>query len=176
MVEQVAGIVNRVQTKSEDDADEEDVLELQFEKAINEFKVYPYRAGYEREDSELIQQKLRDGNLNGIISTSALELGIDIATLDLGILLGIPYSSTSFYQRIGRVGRVGCKRDGLIIIINDNSVGRQQFLKTPRNCLTFRWQKAPYILKMRIFNTFMHFALLSQMVNMIMFLFQMMIL
>jgi DEAD/DEAH box helicase domain-containing protein len=131
MVEQVAGIVNRVNTKTEDEAEEEE-LELQFEKAINEFQVYPYRAGYEKEDSELIQMKLRDGHLNGIISTSALELGIDIATLDLGILLGIPYSSTSFYQRIGRVGRIGCKRDGLIIIINDNSVRSATIFKDPK--------------------------------------------
>ena len=132
MVEQVAGIVNRVQTKNDFEAEEEEVLELQFDKAINEFKVYPYRAGYEREDSELIQQKLREGNLNGIISTSALELGIDIATLDLGILLGIPYSSTSFYQRIGRVGRIGCQREGLIIIINDNSVRSTTIFKDPK--------------------------------------------
>lgn len=132
MVEQVAGIVNRIQPKSDSDIEEEEEMELQFEKAINEFRVYPYRAGYEREDSELIQQKLRDGNLNGIISTSALELGIDIASLDLGILLGIPYSSTSFYQRLGRVGRIGCKRDGLIIIINDNSVRSTTIFKDPK--------------------------------------------
>jgi len=132
MVEQVAGIVNRVQPKTDDESNEDEELELQFEKAINEFRVYPYRAGYEKEDSELIQKKLREGNLNGIISTSALELGIDIAALDLGILLGIPYSSTSFYQRIGRVGRIGCQRDGLIIIINDKSVRSATIFKDPK--------------------------------------------
>jgi DEAD/DEAH box helicase domain-containing protein len=132
MVEQVAGIVNRVQTKSEEETEDDEDLVLQFERAINEFQVYPYRAGYEREDSELIQKKLREGHLNGIISTSALELGIDIATLDLGILLGIPYSSTSFYQRVGRVGRIGCQKDGLILIINDNSVRSTTIFKDPK--------------------------------------------
>lgn len=132
MVEQVAGIVNRVQTKSDGEIEDEEDLVLQFERAIDEFQVYPYRAGYEREDSELIQKKLREGNLNGIISTSALELGIDIATLDLGILLGIPYSSTSFYQRVGRVGRIGCQKDGLILIINDNSVRSTTIFKDPK--------------------------------------------
>jgi DEAD/DEAH box helicase domain-containing protein len=72
------------------------------------------------------------GEVKSILSTSALEMGIDIKELDLCILLGIPYSSTSFFQRIGRVGRVGCENDGLIIIVNDNTVRSNTIFKDPK--------------------------------------------
>ena len=48
--------------------------------------VLPYRAGYEEHDRGFIQTKLTDGSLSGVVSTSALELGIDIPGLDLCVL------------------------------------------------------------------------------------------
>ncbi|WP_041354013.1 helicase-related protein [Nitratiruptor sp. SB155-2] len=80
--------------------------------------ICPYRSGYEEEDRHNIQNKLNNGTLRGIISTSALEAGIDILHLDIVILIGIPDSATSLYQRIGRVGR---QKKGTIIVINDGS-------------------------------------------------------
>jgi DEAD/DEAH box helicase domain-containing protein len=126
MVEQVAVSVNRQLNK-----DESDELLKDFEFGDDK-RIYPYRSGYETKDSEDIQNKLMAGEVKSIISTSALEMGIDIKELDLCILLGIPYSSTSFYQRIGRVGRVGCDNDGLIIIVNDNTVRSNTIFKDPK--------------------------------------------
>lgn len=126
MVEQVAVSVNRQLNKEEND----EILK-DFEYG-DDRKTYPYRSGYETEDSVKIQNKLMTGEVKSIISTSALEMGIDIKELDLCILLGIPYSSTSFYQRIGRVGRVGCDNDGLIIIVNDNTVRSNTIFKDPK--------------------------------------------
>ena len=126
MVEQVAVGVNRQLSK--DDSDE---ILKDFELG-DEKRIYPYRSGYETQDSEAIQQKLMNGEVKSIVSTSALEMGIDIKELDLCILLGIPYSSTSFYQRIGRVGRVGCENDGLIIIVNDNTVRSNTIFNDPK--------------------------------------------
>ncbi len=81
-------------------------------KEIEEYGIYPYRAGYEEDDTKTIQKKLHKGQLKAVISTSALEVGIDIAGLDLGILFGIPGSATSLSQRIGRIGR---HKDGVVL-------------------------------------------------------------
>jgi DEAD/DEAH box helicase domain-containing protein len=67
--------------------------------------VRPYRSGYENSDRETIEKALRDGSLRGVVSTSALELGIDIPHFSVGLNLGIPASRKSFRQRLGRVGR-----------------------------------------------------------------------
>jgi DEAD/DEAH box helicase domain-containing protein len=96
--------------------------DIENEEEINEIikqdnSIAPYRAGYEEEDRNDIQKKLNNGELRGVISTSALEAGIDIPHLDIAILVGIPDSATSLYQRIGRVGR---QKPGIIIIIKDN--------------------------------------------------------
>lgn len=65
----------------------------------------PYRAGYETEDRQRIQESLRSGRLRGIVSTSALELGIDIGDVNLAVLLDVPSTMKAFWQRIGRAGR-----------------------------------------------------------------------
>ena len=67
--------------------------------------VLPYRAGYSPAERKDIEQKLRLGTVRGVVSTSALELGIDIAGLRAGMTVGVPYSRKSLLQRIGRVGR-----------------------------------------------------------------------
>jgi DEAD/DEAH box helicase domain-containing protein len=72
---------------------------------INNDDVLPYRSGYEVTDRSKIEQALRLGALRGVISTSALELGIDVAHFRLGLNLGVPQSKKSFRQRLGRVGR-----------------------------------------------------------------------
>ncbi|MEH2550749.1 DEAD/DEAH box helicase domain-containing protein [Bradyrhizobium sp. AZCC 2262] len=79
-------------------------------RSIDQDDVLPYRSGYELEDRTKIEKALRTGALRGVISTSALELGIDIAHFRLGLNLGVPQSKKSFRQRLGRVGRTahGC--------------------------------------------------------------------
>lgn len=92
--------------------------------------VYPYRSGYESADRIQIQQSLENGTLNGVISTSALEMGIDIGHLNIGILYGVPSSQTSFMQRIGRIGR---HQAGFVFIVNDNSIRSERIFKNPQN-------------------------------------------
>lgn len=74
-------------------------------RSIGDDSVLPYRSGYETEDREHIENALRDGRLHGVVATSALELGIDIADMEIGITLGVPQSRKAFHQRLGRVGR-----------------------------------------------------------------------
>ncbi len=72
--------------------------------------VKPYRSGFEQGDRAAIESSLRDGTLHGVVSTSALELGIDISDMDIGVNLDVPQSRKSFRQRLGRIGRTspGC--------------------------------------------------------------------
>lgn len=70
-----------------------------------EGSVFPYRAGLEEKDREEILRALQSGRLRGVVSTSALELGLDIHELELGLNLGLPWSRRAFHQRLGRIGR-----------------------------------------------------------------------
>lgn len=78
-------------------------------------RILPFRAGYEADDAKEIQFALWRGKLGGVVSTSAMELGIDIGEIDLVVLLGMPPSLKAFWQRLGRAGR---RRDGSCIVID----------------------------------------------------------
>ncbi|MBF0329429.1 MAG: DEAD/DEAH box helicase [Nitrospirae bacterium] len=78
-------------------------------------KISPYRAGFLPQERRDIERRLFNGELVGVISTSALELGVDIGGLDVCILCGYPGSVSSTWQRAGRVGREG--QDSLIVML-----------------------------------------------------------
>ena len=67
-----------------------------------------YRSGLMRR--ERIEEALRDGDIRGLASTSAMEVGIDIPDLQVGFNLGLPHSVGKLKQRAGRVGRTGSGR------------------------------------------------------------------
>lgn len=82
-------------------------------------RVSSYRAGFLPQERREIERKLASGELHGVVSTSALELGIDIGGLDLCILAGYPGSMMSLWQRAGRVGRRGGPSGVLLIAGTD---------------------------------------------------------
>ncbi len=77
-------------------------------------EVSPYRAGYTPTERQQIESRLRSGALRGVVSTSALELGIDLPNLRVGFNVGIPPTRKAYRQRLGRVGRNG---PGAFIVI-----------------------------------------------------------
>jgi DEAD/DEAH box helicase domain-containing protein len=103
-------------------------------------KVSSYRAGFLPEERRVIEQKLASGSLCAVISTSALELGIDIGGLDLCILVGYPGTIMTTWQRGGRVGRAG--RESAIVLIPDQDALDQYIVNHPGMFLESRYENA----------------------------------
>ena len=78
-------------------------------------RILPFRAGYEADDVREIQVALWRGNLGGVVSTSEMELSLDIGEIDLVLLLNPPPSVKGFWQRLGRAGRI---RPGICLLLD----------------------------------------------------------
>jgi len=96
----------------------------------NGIKVAGYRGGYLPNERRHIERGLRSGEITGVVSTNALELGIDIGSLDVSIIVGYPGSIASLWQQAGRAGR----RTGtsLTIMVANSSAINQFLCSEPR--------------------------------------------
>ncbi|WP_300163830.1 DEAD/DEAH box helicase [Solidesulfovibrio sp.] len=92
-------------------------------------RVSAYRSGFLAEERRAIEADMASGKLLGVVSTSALELGIDIGGLDLCILCGYPGSVMSAWQRGGRVGRAG--RESAVVLVAGEDALDQYFMRHP---------------------------------------------
>ncbi|MDY7104004.1 MAG: DEAD/DEAH box helicase [Actinomycetota bacterium] len=103
-------------------------------------RVRPYRGGYLPEERRAIEDELWDGRLRGVVTTSALELGIDIGGLDASVLCGFPGTFASLWQQIGRAGRDG--RASLAALVTGDDQLDQWLARHPDEILTRRPEPA----------------------------------
>jgi DEAD/DEAH box helicase domain-containing protein len=94
-------------------------------------RISSYRAGFMPGERREIERSLAGGSILGVISTSALELGIDIGHLDVCILVGYPGTVINTWQRGGRVGRAG--RSSLVVLVAKPDALDQYFMRHPDN-------------------------------------------
>ena len=95
-------------------------------------RLAPYRAGYTPQQRRELERRLQDGELMGVFSTDALELGIDIGGLDAAICVSFPGTVASLKQMWGRAGRRG---RGLAVYIAGDDALDQYFCRHPEAML-----------------------------------------
>lgn len=106
--------------------------ELERSEVVN--RVMSYRGGYTPQDRRQIEKEMFEGKLVGIIATSALELGVDIGSLDAVITVGFPYTIANLRQQSGRAGRRN--RDSVSILVGDSFPTDQYFMSNPDELFT----------------------------------------
>ncbi len=114
-------------------------------------KISPYRAGYLPEDRRRIERQFFEGELLGLVATTALELGINIGDLDATVLTGYPGSIASAWQQAGRSGR--STHGSLSFLVALQNPLDQYLMRNPDFFFTKNFDNAiinpdnPYILK-----------------------------
>jgi DEAD/DEAH box helicase domain-containing protein len=114
-------------------------------------KISPYRAGYLPEDRRRIEHQFFEGELVGLVATTALELGINIGDLDATVLTGYPGSIASAWQQAGRSGR--STHGSLSFLIAQENPLDQYLMRNPDYFFSKSFDNAiinpdnPYILK-----------------------------
>lgn len=91
--------------------------------------VMGYRGGYSAQDRRRIESEMFGGKLMGIIATTALELGVDIGSLDAVITMGFPYTIANLRQQSGRAGRRN--KDSLSVLVGDCFPTDQYYMQNP---------------------------------------------
>jgi DEAD/DEAH box helicase domain-containing protein len=91
--------------------------------------VRPYRAGYLPEERREIERRLFSGELLGVTSTNALELGIDVGSLDASVIVSYPGTIASLWQQAGRAGRGA--DEALVLLVAYNDPLDQYLMQTP---------------------------------------------
>ncbi|KAF7193441.1 ATP-dependent helicase HRQ1 [Pseudocercospora fuligena] len=97
-------------------------------------RVMAYRGGYTPQDRRKIEAEMFDGKLVGIIGTSALELGVDIGSLDAVISHGFPYTIANLRQQSGRAGRRN--KDSASFLVGNSFPTDQFFMANPDEIFT----------------------------------------
>lgn len=101
--------------------------------------VKAYRSGFDNTYRRELVDNLRKGRITGLISTSALELGMDLPDLGLGFIIGAPRSATALFQRLGRFGRHGAAD---IFVIADGSPASAELMRAPEAVRTLPLQRS----------------------------------
>ncbi|GED96571.1 DEAD/DEAH box helicase [Gordonia crocea] len=114
-------------------------------------RVAAYRAGYLADDRRRLERAIADGELLGVATTNALELGVDISGLDAVVIAGYPGTVASFWQQAGRAGRRGAA-SAVVLVARDDPLDTylvhhpEALLRKPVEATVFD-PTNPYVLK-----------------------------
>ena len=97
-------------------------------------RVMGYRGGYSAQDRRRVESEMFSGKLMGIVATTALELGVDIGSLDAVITVGFPYTIANLRQQSGRAGRRN--KDSLSVLVGDCFATDQHYMQNPDEIFT----------------------------------------
>jgi DEAD/DEAH box helicase domain-containing protein len=117
-------------------------------------RVASYRAGYLPRERRELERALADGRLVGIAATNALELGIDVGSLDAVVLNGFPGTLASMWQQAGRAGRG--KRGAVAVLVAGDDQLDQWYAAHPDELFTRRPEAAvvnpqnPFVLEPQV--------------------------
>ncbi|RBW69454.1 DEAD/DEAH box helicase [Bacillus taeanensis] len=100
-------------------------LQELIKKKIGNQSIQGYRGGYLPTQRRKIEQGLRSGDILGVVSTNALELGVDIGQLQVCVLTGYPGSIASTWQQAGRAGR---RQDESLVVMIASSNPLDQYI------------------------------------------------
>ena len=96
-----------------------------------------YHAGYSKENRRKIESLIKSGHIKIVFSTNALELGVDIGTLDVCILFGVPPTNNEIWQRIGRAGRKS-GRPAMVVMVHNMSAFDEYHFTNPQHFMSSR--------------------------------------
>lgn len=98
-------------------------------RTFNRSAIRGYRGGYLPKQRREIERGLRSGEIKGVVSTNALELGVDIGQLEVCIMTGYPGSIASSWQQAGRAGRR--QKESCVIMVAASTPLDQYIIKNP---------------------------------------------
>ncbi|MCX8093949.1 MAG: DEAD/DEAH box helicase [Candidatus Goldbacteria bacterium] len=117
-----------------------ELIRMWANKEEKNIEILSYRAGYEPSIRREIEKKLKEGIIKGLVSTNALELGIDIGQLDVIIISGYPGTISSFWQQAGRAGRK--MQPSLIFFLPYEDAMQKYLIKNPEILLNKKFENA----------------------------------
>ncbi len=97
-------------------------------------RVAPYRGGYLPSQRREIERRLFSGDLLGVTATNALELGIDVGSLDAALINTYPGTISAFWQQAGRAGRA--RQQALAVLVGGEDALDQYFINHPDQLFT----------------------------------------
>lgn len=96
-------------------------------------RIEPYHAGHTKDERFELEERLKQQAVEGVVSTNALEVGINVGSMDATVLSGYPGSRMSFWQQLGRAGRG--TSDALSVLVAQNSSLDQYIMRHPEYLL-----------------------------------------
>ena len=106
----------------------------------SEERVQPYRAGYLADYRRDTERRLQNGDVTGLVTTNAMELGVDVGSLDATVLAGFPGTISSVWQQAGRSGRA--QDPALSVLIARDHLVDQFYMSNPEEFFTAPYESA----------------------------------